>query len=61
MNQSYTLLTLSARMPSRFTPADTLSCRRQTNPEDTPNVALSLTVRTLGPLTDMAISGDGPA
>ena len=48
-------------MPSRFTPADTLSCRRQTNPEDTPNVALSLTVRTLGPLTDMAISGDGPA
>ncbi len=45
-------------------PADTLSCRRQTNPENAPNLALSLTVPTLDPLTDRAIFGgalpDGP-
>ena len=42
-------------------PADTLWWRRrQTNPENTPNLVLSLTVPTLDPLTDMAISGAGP-
>ena len=43
-----------------MTPADTLSCR-QTNPENTPNLVLSLTVPTLDPLIDTAISGGGPA
>jgi hypothetical protein len=46
---------------SFVTPADTLSCRRQTNTENTPNIALSLTVPTLDPLTDRAISGGDPA
>ena len=44
-----------------MTPADTLSCRRQTNTENTPNIALSLTVPTLDPLPDRATSGGSHA
>ena len=36
---------------SFMTPAHALSCRRQTKPETTPNLALSLTVPTLDPLS----------
>jgi hypothetical protein len=42
-----------------MTPADTLSCR-QTNPENIPNLALSLTVWTLDPLTDTGHLRRGP-
>jgi len=48
------LLTLSARSRVVHDPGRHPSCRRQTNPENTPNIALSLTVPTLDPLTDIA-------
>jgi hypothetical protein len=41
-----------------MTPADTLSCRRRIDPENTPNIALSLRFRP-SILTDRATSGGG--
>jgi len=44
-----------------MTAAEELSCRRQTNTENTSKIAASRTVPTLDPLTGRAISGGGPA
>lgn len=56
----FSLPSWAADAESFMTPAEELSCRRQTNPENTSKIAASRTVPTLDPLTDKAISGGDP-